>query len=201
MDQGVQSGLLTLLRCLAHSILNHQGHPRNGKENGCEWISDWLKGAQNHLYMCATCTRQGLGELTMAKWKSFMRHVANKHEDHPSLFKQCAHEKEIESRRWIKINCEMWYFFHCLCTGLLALYWQHSFHCAKCCYRLHFAYFYCCHLLHLQRICSRHSPEEFQWKFVAPEDFQSLVVLAVVSFAWEISRDSPIVRHCFTDEK
>ena len=46
----------------------------------------------------------------MAKWKSFMRHVANKHEDHPSLFKQCAHEKEIESRRWIKINCEMRFF-------------------------------------------------------------------------------------------
>ena len=107
-----------------------------GKENGCERISDWLKGAQNHLYMCATCTGQGLGELTMAKWKSFMRHVANKHEDHPSLFKQCAHEKEIESRRWIKINCEMRYFFHCLCTGLLALCWQHSFHCAKCCYHV-----------------------------------------------------------------
>lgn len=75
-----------------------------GKEKGCGQISDWLKGAQNHLYMCATSTRLGFGELIMAKWKSFMRHVANKHDDHPSLFKQCDHEKEIERRRWIKIG-------------------------------------------------------------------------------------------------
>lgn len=70
-----------------------------GKEKGCDQISDWLKGAQNHLYACATSTRLGFGELIMAKWKSFMRHVANRHEDHPSLFKQCAHEKEIESQK------------------------------------------------------------------------------------------------------
>lgn len=39
-----------------------------------------------------------------AKWKSFMAHVANKHENHPStLFKKCAHN-EIDNLRWIRIG-------------------------------------------------------------------------------------------------
>ena len=76
-----------------------------GKEKGCERISDWVKGARNHLYWCATSTRQGFEELIAAKWKSFMLHVANKHENHPSpLYQKCAHESEIEKRRWIKIG-------------------------------------------------------------------------------------------------
>ena len=76
-----------------------------GKEKGCECISDWVKGARNHLYWCATSTRQGFEELIAAKWKSFMWHVANKHENHSSqLYQKCAHESEIENRRWIKIG-------------------------------------------------------------------------------------------------
>ena len=35
------------------------------------------------------------------------------------------------------------------------------------------------------------TPEEFQWKFFLGEDLEPLVVL--VSFAWEIVRDSPMV--------
>ena len=75
-----------------------------GKEKGCEKIADWVKGARNHLYWCATSTKQGFGEMIVAKWKSFMEHVANRHENHPSpLFKKCAHE-DIENRRWIRIG-------------------------------------------------------------------------------------------------
>ena len=33
-----------------------------------------------------------------------MRHVANKHQDHPDpLFPECAHEDDIEPRKWIKL--------------------------------------------------------------------------------------------------
>lgn len=47
---------------------------------------------------------QGFEELILAKWKSFMRHVSNKHDDHPdTLFPKCAHE-ELEPRVWIKIG-------------------------------------------------------------------------------------------------
>ena len=76
------------------------------QEQGCEPIKEWMKAVRNHLYWCATSTRPGFQELIIAKWQSFMRHVANKHEGHPnSLFPKCAHE-ELEPRKWIKIgNC------------------------------------------------------------------------------------------------
>ena len=74
------------------------------KEKGCEKIGDWVKGVRNHLYWCVTSTKQGFQELIAAKWQSFMHHVSNKHDGHPTpLFKKCAHE-EIGSRRWIKIG-------------------------------------------------------------------------------------------------
>ena len=75
-----------------------------GKEKGCEKITDWIKGVRNHLYWCATSTKQGFEEMIAAKWKSFMEHVSNKHDNFSSsLFKKCAHE-EIENRRWIRIG-------------------------------------------------------------------------------------------------
>ena len=83
---------------------------RLSKEKGCEKIGDWVKGVRNHLYWCVTSTKQGFQELIAAKWQSFMQHVANKHDGHPTpIFKKCAHE-EIGSRRWIKIGREK-----CIC--------------------------------------------------------------------------------------
>ena len=80
------------------------------KEKGCEKIGDWVKGVRNHLYWCVTSTKQGFQELIAGKWQSFMQHVSNKHDDHPTpMFKKCAHE-EIGSRRWIKIGREQGYF-------------------------------------------------------------------------------------------
>ena len=74
------------------------------KQKGCERIGDWIKGVRNHLYWCATSTKQGFQAMIAAKWKSLMRHVANKHDGHDnSLFKKCAHE-EIDRRKWTKIG-------------------------------------------------------------------------------------------------
>ena len=76
-----------------------------GKENGCEKIADWVKGARNHLYWCVTSSRQGFEELVTAKWKSFMQHVVNRHDNHPSpLFKKCTQDGKIENRKWILIG-------------------------------------------------------------------------------------------------
>ena len=81
-----------------------------GKEKGCERICDWVKGARNHLYWCATSTIEGLPNLIAEKWKSFMQHVANIHDNFPSTefkdFKKCAHNDQIEKRRWIKIGMD-----------------------------------------------------------------------------------------------
>ena len=38
-----------------------------GKENGCEVILSWIKGVRNHFYGCATSTKEGLGQLILAK--------------------------------------------------------------------------------------------------------------------------------------
>ena len=72
------------------------------KEGGCEKISSWMKGIQRHLYWCATSTKPGFGALIVAKWSSFLRHVANIHSDHPNeLYKKCHHEP-LQDRLWIK---------------------------------------------------------------------------------------------------
>ena len=49
------------------------------KEKGCEVLKDWLEGIRSHLYWCVQSTRLGYAELIAAKWKSTVRHIANKH--------------------------------------------------------------------------------------------------------------------------
>ena len=46
------------------------------KEKGCEIIKEWSKGIRRHLYWSATSTKPGFSKLILAKWKSFLRHVA-----------------------------------------------------------------------------------------------------------------------------
>ena len=55
-----------------------------GKETDCRIITDWVKGVRNHLYWAPTTMKAGFGELIEAKWSSFMRHVADKHDNHPN---------------------------------------------------------------------------------------------------------------------
>lgn len=75
------------------------------QESGCGVIKEWIKGVRNHVYWCANSTKQGFENLILAKWKSLMRHVANKHQGHPdTLFPECAHDDDIEPRKWIKIG-------------------------------------------------------------------------------------------------
>ena len=74
------------------------------KEKGNEKIQGWLKGIRNHLYWSALSTKQGFGDLIVAKWKSIMRHIANKPANHPDpLFRTCAHG-ELERRDYLKIG-------------------------------------------------------------------------------------------------
>ena len=73
------------------------------KVRNCECIKDWVKAVRNHLYWCATSTKEGFGEMIHAKWMSFLRHVRNVHDKHPSeVFTKCAHEESIKPRKWMK---------------------------------------------------------------------------------------------------
>ena len=75
-----------------------------GKQKGFEIIKDWVRGVRNHVYWCATSTKQGFEELIVAKWNSFLSHVSNTHTNLPDeLFKKCQHE-DLENRKWIKVG-------------------------------------------------------------------------------------------------
>jgi hypothetical protein len=75
-----------------------------GKEKGCETLVCWIKGISNHLYWSAMSTKMGYGEIIVAKWKSIVRHLTNKHENHPDeLFQKCAHG-ELQDRLWLQVG-------------------------------------------------------------------------------------------------
>ena len=75
------------------------------KEKGCEKIAKWTTGVRNHIYWCSTLTLKGFHTLILAKWKSFMRHISNKHDNHPDLlFPKCAHEELEDKRKYIKVG-------------------------------------------------------------------------------------------------
>lgn len=75
------------------------------KLKGCEVISEWIKAVKNHIFWCSTSTKADFPEMILAKWKSFMRHVSNKHTGQPdSNFEKCAHDENIEPRKWIKVG-------------------------------------------------------------------------------------------------
>ena len=74
------------------------------KEKGSEILQDWLGGIKNHLYWCVTSTKSGFEAMIKAKWLSIMRHVTDRHAEHPDkLFPNCIHGP-LEERDYIKIG-------------------------------------------------------------------------------------------------
>ena len=85
---------------------------RASKEKDCGLIGEWITGIRNHLYWCALSTPQGFGEMILAKWMSLLRHIADKHHNHPNpLFPCCAHG-DIDKRKWIKIGIYPQLYLH-----------------------------------------------------------------------------------------
>lgn len=68
-------------------------------------IARWIRECQPQTKHFDNSTKQGFENLILAKWKSIMRHVARRHHDHPDpVFPECAHEDDIEPKKWIKIG-------------------------------------------------------------------------------------------------
>lgn len=79
-----------------------------GKESGCELLVKWQRAIKNHLDWYTTSTKLGFGELILAKWKSIVRHVCNKYDNHPDpLFRQCVHGP-ASRRYWLKKGVLFW---------------------------------------------------------------------------------------------
>ncbi|XP_065054110.1 uncharacterized protein LOC135682938 [Rhopilema esculentum] len=56
---------------------------------------------RRHIYWCCTSTKEGFGELVVAKWKYFFYHKGHPNE----LSTKCSHG-ELGKRKWIKIGSE-----------------------------------------------------------------------------------------------
>ncbi|XP_028412039.1 uncharacterized protein LOC114534767 [Dendronephthya gigantea] len=77
-----------------HKVLTKLDMETDGEE-----LAEWVQPCINHL--CATSTHSGNGRIIVAKFKSFLSHIVDKHDglDDP-LYNQCAHG-ELTPRKWI----------------------------------------------------------------------------------------------------
>lgn len=71
------------------------------KESGGAALINWIRPCENHFFWSATSTLSGNGNVIYAKFKSFLSHVINKHDnlDEP-LYNKCNHG-EIKHRTWL----------------------------------------------------------------------------------------------------
>ena len=66
-------------------------------------LSEWIQPCVNHLHWSANTTPSGDGNVILAKFKSFLSHIVNKHEDlEEPLFNKSAHGDDISQRKWLK---------------------------------------------------------------------------------------------------
>lgn len=69
----------------------------------CEGLKDWIKPCINHLFWSALSTYDGNGRVIVAKFKSFLSHMVNKHTNlEDPLFSKCAHGDDIKNKKWLK---------------------------------------------------------------------------------------------------
>ncbi len=71
---------------------------------GCEEAKEWIKPCTRHLYWSATSTSNGDGSVIVAKFKSFFKHIVNKHKNFEDpLFDRCFHSDLISesNRKWL----------------------------------------------------------------------------------------------------
>ena len=77
------------------------------REKDCEALGEWIKPCENHLHWSATSTFDGNGLVILAKFKSFLGHIVNKHSDESNpLFNKCNHGTDIQPRKWLKAGIE-----------------------------------------------------------------------------------------------
>ncbi|XP_028403949.1 uncharacterized protein LOC114526538 [Dendronephthya gigantea] len=79
----------------------HKVLSKLAKEADCTELAEWVHPCLNHLYWSATSTHSGNGRIIWAKFKSFLSHIVDKHDDlDDPLYNKCLHG-ELEPRKWI----------------------------------------------------------------------------------------------------
>ena len=72
----------------------------------CERLKEWIDTIINHLFWCVVSSPSNCPQLVLAKWKSMLDHLQNRHTGHEdSLFRSCAHEPlqcRDAKKKWIQ---------------------------------------------------------------------------------------------------
>ena len=90
-----------------HCVILHPSELRKvltkiSKLKGFEVLSEWIQPCNNHLNWSATTTPTGDRNIFLAKFKLFLGQIVNKHENLPDpLFNKCAHDDDIQERKWL----------------------------------------------------------------------------------------------------
>ncbi|KAG0707004.1 hypothetical protein GWK47_024217 [Chionoecetes opilio] len=75
------------------------------KQDNCGEVRAWSRSISNHLYWCASPTRDGNPDMMLAKWLSIDDHIHNVHDDHHSdLFPKCQHDEIDEYQASEKLS-------------------------------------------------------------------------------------------------
>ncbi|XP_066272311.1 uncharacterized protein [Branchiostoma lanceolatum] len=61
------------------------------KRRGCQELKPWVRSIINHLYWAVISTPAGSGDVIVAKWKSVLEHIHNRHGGFGGLFPACTH--------------------------------------------------------------------------------------------------------------
>ncbi|XP_076110383.1 uncharacterized protein LOC143079094 isoform X1 [Mytilus galloprovincialis] len=70
------------------------------KKSGSKDIRPWIKSIVNHIYwISSSCGTNG--DLKLAKWRSIVNHISNKHENHSILYPRCEHQPITVDRQWL----------------------------------------------------------------------------------------------------
>ena len=81
------------------------------KEKGCEVLREWIDSIINHLYWCVVSSPSDSPELVLAKWKSVLNHLQNKHTGHEDpLFPDCTHallSGREARKKWIQPSSKL----------------------------------------------------------------------------------------------
>ena len=74
-----------------------------GKQEDLAVINKWIKSCKRHLYWSATTTFDENDDMILAKFKVFLSHVVNEHENlDNALFNRCRHGQNIGIKNWIQ---------------------------------------------------------------------------------------------------
>ena len=73
------------------------------RQKDCELLKYLVQPCVNHLHWSVISTPSRNGNVIMAKFNSFLGHIADEHEGHPDpLFDRCAHDNDIPDRTWLE---------------------------------------------------------------------------------------------------